>query len=295
MCWDGDGGGGRFIAEFAIINNKDRKITLHPFLIYEGTYVRSNLEVTLGRLTRQFIELEGATILVDGKTLKITQFGVFDLCALNCIIGKQNHSSTYFGAWTNCTTQHIRTHSGKIHTPSACGKNISFLSLKDIENHLTHHSLDSLPQRKTGNLHGNVVGENLLQLKNIFRYIPSLMHIIMGLGNDVLNELKKTVINLDNDESDNDVIKFNVTEDIKKLYCEKELLSIRHGNNNLDKYVAENDLERLPYLLSNSEKEAEKVAKKRYSKSKTKAKKTIAVQVFVLYLHVLKKMDLLML
>ena len=89
VCWDGDGGGRRFIAEFAIINNKDRKITLHPFLIYEGTYVRSNLEVTLGRLTRQFIELEGATILVDGKTLKITQFGVFDLCALNCIIGKQ--------------------------------------------------------------------------------------------------------------------------------------------------------------------------------------------------------------
>ena len=25
----------------------------------------------------------------------------------------------------------------------------------------------------------------------------------MGLGNDVFNELKKTVINLDNDESDN--------------------------------------------------------------------------------------------
>ena len=43
------------------------------------------------------------------------------------------------------------------------------------------------------------------------------MHIIMGLGNDVFNELKKTVINLDNDESDNDVIKFNVAEDIKKL------------------------------------------------------------------------------
>ena len=93
--------------------------------------------------------------------------------------------------------------------------------MKDIENHLTHHSLDSLPQRKTGNLHGNVVGENLLPLKNIFRYIPPLMHKIMGLGNDVFNELKKTVINLDNDESDNDVIKFNVAEDIKKLSCEK--------------------------------------------------------------------------
>ena len=41
MCWDGDGGGGRFIAEFEIINNRDRKITLNQFLIYEGTEVRS--------------------------------------------------------------------------------------------------------------------------------------------------------------------------------------------------------------------------------------------------------------
>ena len=33
--------GGRFTAQFAIINNKGRKITLHQFLIYEGTEVRS--------------------------------------------------------------------------------------------------------------------------------------------------------------------------------------------------------------------------------------------------------------
>ena len=26
VCWDVDGGGGRFIAEFTFINNKDRKI-----------------------------------------------------------------------------------------------------------------------------------------------------------------------------------------------------------------------------------------------------------------------------
>ena len=33
------------------------------------------------------------------------------------------------------------------------------------------------------------------------------MHIIRGLGIYVFIELKKTVINLDNDESENDVIK----------------------------------------------------------------------------------------
>ena len=59
ICYDGDGEGGRFVCEFAFINNIDRKITLHPFLIYEGTDCRENLEVTLGKLTPQFKQIEG--------------------------------------------------------------------------------------------------------------------------------------------------------------------------------------------------------------------------------------------
>ena len=135
VCWDGDGGGGRFVAEFTFLNNTDRKITLHPFLIFEGTDVRANLEVTLGRLTKQIKELEGASINIEGKNLKIKQFGVFDLCALNAILGKQNHSATFFDAWTDCTLDHIRNHSGRKHTTSTC-KNIKFQSLEDLEKHL---------------------------------------------------------------------------------------------------------------------------------------------------------------
>ena len=125
VCWDGDGGGGRFVAEFTFLNDVDRKVILHPFLIYEGTDVRANLEVTLGRLTKQIKELEGATINIEDKTLKLKQFGAFDLCALNCILGKQNHSATFFDAWTDCTLDHIRNHSGHKHTTSMC-KEIKF-------------------------------------------------------------------------------------------------------------------------------------------------------------------------
>lgn len=77
ICYDGDGGGGRFVCEFAFINNIDRKITLHPFLIYEGTDCRENLEVTLGKLTPQFKQIEGELIVVDGRRLKIHQFRLF--------------------------------------------------------------------------------------------------------------------------------------------------------------------------------------------------------------------------
>ena len=272
LCWDGDGGGGRFVAEFTFLNNDDRKITLHPFIIFEGTDARENLEVTLGRLSKQISDLEGDTVVVDGKTLKLKQFGVFDLCALNTILGKQNHSATYFDAWTDCTLKHIRNHSGHIHTTSSC-KDIKFLSLKDIETNLTNHSLNSMPQRKTGNQYGNVIGENLLPLENIFRYIPPLMHIIMGLGNDVLKELKRVVIELDENESESQNILSEIDDNIKNLYDEKEELETRHTDNSLDKVIAENDLERICHISNNRIQEASEIAKKRYKKVKSKKKK----------------------
>ena len=42
---------------------------------------------------------------------------------------------------------------------------------------------------------------NLLPLSDIFHYIPPLLHIIMGLGNNLFNELKKQVVKLDEAES----------------------------------------------------------------------------------------------
>ena len=65
VCYDGDGGGGRFVFEFAFLNNIDRKVKLHPILIYEGTDTRPNLEVTLGKLTSQNSWKEKSSWLED--------------------------------------------------------------------------------------------------------------------------------------------------------------------------------------------------------------------------------------
>ena len=188
VCYDGDGGGGRFVCEFAFLNNIDRKIKLHMFMLYEGTDSRENLEVTLAKLTPQIKQLEGQIIVVDGRRLKIHQFGVFDLSALNTILGKQNHSSTFFDAWTDCRLMHIRNHNGDTHTPEVCGKDIQFLSLEDFDKFYTHHSVESLASRHTGAQYGSVVANNLLPLKDIFHYIPPVMHTglqilyMLGLG-----------------------------------------------------------------------------------------------------------------
>ena len=53
LCYDADAGGGRFIGEFTFLNCKDEIIVLHPFIIYEGTDVRANLEVVFSSFTQQ--------------------------------------------------------------------------------------------------------------------------------------------------------------------------------------------------------------------------------------------------
>ena len=170
VCYDGDGGGGRFVCEFAFLNNIDRKIKIHPMLIYEGTDTRVNLEVTLGKLTEQIKKLEGEIILVDGRQLKIHQYGVFDLSALNTILGKQGHSATFFDAWTDVRLSHIRNHNGETHTPDICTE-INFLSLEDLDKYYTHHSVESL-STSTAAQFGSVVANNLLPLRDIYHYIP---------------------------------------------------------------------------------------------------------------------------
>ena len=130
---------------------------------------------------------------------------------------------------------------------------------------MTQHSLNNLPQRKTGRLHGNVIGEDLLPLAIIFCYIPPLMHIIMGLGNDVINELKRLVIEMDSEESESDV-QVNQMKGIEKwlkeLYEKKESLETQHANNALDRYIAENDLERKFFIKEKQIRKAAEIAKK---------------------------------
>ena len=135
---DGDAGGGGDVAEFTFLNRRDKSFKLHPFLLYEGTDNRENLQKTLGQQTQQIRSLEGEKIDVGTTEYKIKLFCLFDLCALNFILGKQNHSSTYPDAWTDVTKAHLSyaKHKGTPHTKESC-KDINFVSLRDLETHFT--------------------------------------------------------------------------------------------------------------------------------------------------------------
>ena len=163
ICLDLDAGGGRVVAEFGILSDESETLKIHPFLIYEGTDVRPNLEIALGGLTEQIRNLEKAKVNINGKDLKIKLFGLFDLCALNAVVGKQNHSSTYFCAWTNIRLDHIRNHKKVEHTESNC-KEVVFLSMEDYVKNITHHSIETAPESESGKLFGSTIKENIIPL-----------------------------------------------------------------------------------------------------------------------------------
>ena len=45
VCFDADAGGGRFLAIFGFLNRIDFDVKLHPFLLYEGSDSRMNMEM----------------------------------------------------------------------------------------------------------------------------------------------------------------------------------------------------------------------------------------------------------
>ena len=164
--------------------------------MFKGSDSRKNLELTFGTFTEDIRKLEGKEVMLKNEAVKIKLYGIFDLCALNCIVGKQNHSASFPCAWTNVSKEHLQSenHTGNDHTEKDC-KDVRFLSIQEYETNLTHHLVrqEGKSVSKSGKEAGSIIATNLCPLKDMSRYIPPLMHVAMGLANDVLKELIKHV------------------------------------------------------------------------------------------------------
>ena len=278
LCFDADAGGGRFLAIFTFLNRKDGEVKLHPFLVFKVSDSRKNLEMTFGRFTKDIRNLEGKEVMIKEKVLKFKLYGLFDLCALNSIIGKQNHSATYPCAWTNVSKDHLQAnnHAGKDHTEKDC-EDVRFLNTQDYDTNLTHHFVKQggKSAAKAGKEAGSIIATNLCPLKDMSRYIPPLMHVIMGLTNDVLKELKKYVTKADESERGSVVVDVHhkkIQEKISEMYEEIEDLEAQTSNISLAKMVVLNDLKRVPLLKAGLIKEASEVSLENYAKPKRKRK-----------------------
>ena len=199
--------------------------------MYEGTDNRENLQKTLGQLTQDIRSLEGSTIKVHDKEYIIKLYCLFDLCALNSVLGKQNHSATFPDAWTDVSKDHLslKSHNGTPHTPETCS-GIRFMNLEDLASNYTQHTVKAgQPSglNKTGRDFGSVIHHNLLPIEDLFRCIPPLLHIVMGCGNDTFLKLKIDVMQLDVDETgvvNDDKYIEKINNSSKNIYEQKETL-----------------------------------------------------------------------
>ena len=118
--------------------------------MFIGTDNRENLQKRLGQLTQQIRSLEKENNNGGTTEYKIKLFCLFDLCALNCILRKQNYSSTYSDAWTDMTKAHLSyaKHKGTLHTIESCN-DINFVSLHYLETLYTNHAVKT---RKTSGM-----------------------------------------------------------------------------------------------------------------------------------------------
>ena len=277
VCFDADAGGGRFVATFAFLNRKDSSVVLHPFLVYEGSDCRANLEMTLGEFTEDIREMENKAVLINNENVIIKQFGLFDLAALNTIVGKQNHSATFPCAWTNVSRDHLNSekHKHKDHTSENC-TSIKFLSNKDYETKIAKHAVKTggKEMAKTGKNFGSIVAYNLMPFENMFRYVPPLMHIIMGETNNVLKELKEATVKIDlekTNQENKETQQKEAQDMLVQLYLEKENLESTWINISQAEVIMLNDLKRVTLLLEDKEEEASKVANEIFPKSQKKA------------------------
>ena len=148
---------------------------------------------------------------------------------LYTLVGKQNHSASFPCAWTNVSRDHLNSekHKHKDHTSENC-KSIRFLTMEDYEIMITHHAVQTGNKdiAKTGKEFGSIVASNLMPFDDVTRYVPPLMHIIMGETNNVLKELKVETIKQDDERNTNDkeTQQKQAQEELIQMYEEKENL-----------------------------------------------------------------------
>ena len=103
------------------------------------------------------------------------------------------------------------------------------------------------------------------------------MHLVMGLANDILKELKKDVVKCDKAEEGNpelDEHHEEVQKNILEMYSDVEDLEAQLSNTSLANMVIMNDLKRIAFFENGQLKEAEEASRENYAKqNKKKANK----------------------
>ena len=164
---------------------------------------------------------------------------MFDLSQQDDLLGKQGSSSTWPCSKCFVTKDHLQNHGGKEHSLSNCKKETApkdYSFFKDSLQEVTRHTnikqqcadvgavdnddefevlVQSLEdRRKEAKNYGNVISIILMQFESLDDMVDPLMHILMGLTNDNLNEIKKECQRIDGSQLEDE-------RDEREIFSEK--------------------------------------------------------------------------
>ena len=274
-----DAGGKRVVSEVTIVNRSDKQVMPHIMVLFEGTDNYHNLSITLGTLRDGLKELNGSQIFINNKNLKIHIKTVLDGKALSTVMGKQGASATSPCVWTNVTRKHLTSHAGKDHTPKDC-PDIQFLTNEYLRENLKNNAIDVNTKgrqgreamKAKGSKHGNVIGTAIINLDDPLDNVPALMHILMGLLNDTLDEMHKEIQFEDKNNEENITVDEEKVIKLEKL--EQDLTGFKEEftEQALASSIVISDKKRLIFMMEGKLTEAENEANNCY-KTKPKNKK----------------------
>ena len=134
---------------------------------------------------------------VNGSKYKIRAVAVYDMSEQDTVLGKQNSGSNLPCSKCLITRDHMREQTGVPHSKETCCK----FPAKTMEYYITRGrkadegNLETA--RKKGKDNCNVIGRPLYNFQSIEDFIDPLLHIEMGLGNDLLRYLREFCQKLD--------------------------------------------------------------------------------------------------
>jgi hypothetical protein len=180
-------------------------------------------------------------------------------------MGKQGASATSPCVWTDVTRKHLTNHTGKDHTPKDC-PDIQFLTREDYRENLKNNAIEVNTKGKQGReamkakgaQHGNVVGTAIINLDDPLDNVPALMHILMGLLNDVLDEMHKDIESEDKNNQENQTEDEEKVTKLNKLEQELKGFKEEFEEQALSSSMAISDKKRLGFMMKGNLIEAEK-------------------------------------
>lgn len=182
--WSTDGGARivKYLFELMNLGSAGSPFDVNPYAMHEGAECYDNMAKVFDYYLPTLLKMQREDYFIDGRRVEFYLGG--DLKFQDAVLGKQGSSATYPCAQCMVTREHLQKHPKKPHTPQQCGAKCLERDNEDYFGNFLNNLADDRKKgdrAKKGKFHGSVVGKALFPLKYLFRLVPPILHIMLGI------------------------------------------------------------------------------------------------------------------